>query len=281
MAGNGKTAKFLPEVESRLRSDGIAYQGFFTNSDAFADKIVAKYLDHTFTDLLIVGGDGTFHEAINGLPRFDLSVSVIQTGTGNDFIKAIDKKANPRSMLEKAILATPKPIDLGLCNKRLFHNGVGIGFDGSVAHRSAELKAEQKGSVLSYYRAIAEGIFKFKGFDFEFYGDDFRMEKPTFMITIANGVAFGGGMMVTPFAKVDDELFDVCHVARVSVLGRLWRLPFLVAGKHSKLPKVNYFKSGSITVNCAQEATAHIDGEIFKAKHFHISMAKEKLLLRY
>ncbi|MFY0675226.1 MAG: diacylglycerol kinase family lipid kinase [Bacteroidia bacterium] len=281
MAGNGKTAQFLPKVESRLNSESIEYQLFLTTHDELADKIISKNLDHSFTDLWIIGGDGTFHEALNGLRRFDLPVSVIQTGTGNDFVKALGRNCTPEIMLERAIYAEPKPIDIGVCNGKLFHNGVGIGFDGSVAHRAAELKTETSGSVLSYYQAIAEGIFGYRGFEMTIESDEKRIISRTFMITVANGVAFGGGMKVTPKAKINDGLLDVCHVEKVSVLGRIWRLPFLVAGKHAGLPKVNYYQSKKVKIRSNFKLSAHIDGEVFKSNEFEIKLADFKLLLRF
>lgn len=281
VAGNGKTAQFLATVESKLVSEKINYNLFLTTQDKLTDTIIKANLNSGYTDLWIVGGDGTFHEALNGLTRYDLPVSVIQTGTGNDFVKAIGRNCTPEIMLERAISAEPKPIDIGICNGRLFHNGIGIGFDGSVAHRAAELKTETSGSVLSYYRAIGEGILGYNGIEMEIITEAKRSLSKTFMLTVGNGVAFGGGMKVTPKAKINDGLFDVCHVEKVSVLGRIWRLPFLVAGKHTKLPKVNYFKSNNIEISSTQELTAHIDGEIFKAAAFDIKMADFKLLLRY
>jgi len=281
IAGNGKTERFLPHVLQSLENNNIAYVLFKTQKDNLAHQIIAKNLDHTFTELWVCGGDGTLHEAINGLPRFDLNVACIQTGTGNDFSRALPGKQHPNEQLQKALFAQPKPIDLGICNGNLFHNGVGIGFDGSVAHRAAALKAEQSGSVLSYYKAIAEGIFGYNGYDFSIKTKDLAINKSTFMLTVGNGIAFGGGMKVCPKAEVNDGLLDICHVEKVSVLGRLWRLPFLVAGKHSHLPKVNYFKTNEISVKCATEAKAHIDGEIFSAKEFSIKIAPAKLLLRY
>ncbi|MGB0429847.1 MAG: diacylglycerol/lipid kinase family protein [Bacteroidia bacterium] len=280
VAGNGKTAKFLPLVESRLIAEGIEYQLFLTTHDQFADKIISSNLNSSFTDLWVVGGDGTFHEALNGLSDYNLTVAVIQTGTGNDFIKAIGKNYTPKIMLEKAIFAKPKLIDIGVCNGKLFHNGIGIGFDGAVAHRAAELKTETSGSVLSYYRAIAEGIFNYKGFNMTIKSDGNSAVANSFMLTVGNGIAFGGGMKVTPKAKIDDGVFDVCHVEKVSVAGRVWRLPFLVAGKHTALPKVKYFSAKELKISSDQQLTAHVDGEIFKSKEFDIKMADFKLLLR-
>lgn len=280
-AGRGRTATILPDIEDALASRGILYDLFLTTRQNMASELLKQSLDSSYTDLLVVGGDGTFNEVINGLPRFDLEVGVIQSGTGNDFAKALGGSMKIASQLHRALSAKAKPMDLGLCNGMLFHNGVGIGFDGSVAHRAAELKAEQKGSVLSYYRAIAEALFGFRGLPMNIKGVKDGDGAKTFMTTVANGVAFGGGLKVTPKASITDGLLDVCHVDSISVAGRLWRLPFLVAGKHTGLSKISYFKTKQLVIESAQELPAHIDGEIFKAKRFEISLSEQKLNLRF
>lgn len=280
-AGRGRTATILPDIEEALASRGVLYDLHLTTRQKMAAELLKESFDSSYTDLLVVGGDGTFNEVINGLPRFDIQVGVIQSGTGNDFAKALGGSMKIADQLNRAISAQAKPIDLGLCNGMLFHNGVGIGFDGSVAHRAAELKAEQKGSVLSYYRAIAEALFGYRGVSMNIQGVKESNDALTFMTTVANGVAFGGGLKVTPKASITDGLLDVCHVDSLSVIGRLWRLPFLVAGKHTALNKISYFKTEQLAIESTQELPAHIDGEIFKAKRFEISLSEQKLNLRF
>lgn len=271
----------MPDVEEFLSARNIAYKLHLTTHNAMAPELIREHLDESYTDILVVGGDGTFHEVINGMPHFDINVGVIQSGTGNDFSKALGKSLTMSQQIERAVMAEPKPIDLGLCNEMLFHNGVGIGFDGKVAHRANELKAEQKGSVLSYYQAIAEAIATYKPVPLTIKGVKETTDIKTFMITVANGVAFGGGLRVTPKASVIDGELDVCCIDEVSVLGRLWRLPILLAGKHTQLNKVSYFKTKNIEIEASHEVPAHIDGEIFTGKQFKIGLAPQKLLLRY
>ncbi|MBI1184431.1 YegS/Rv2252/BmrU family lipid kinase [bacterium] len=280
-AGNGKTAGFLPKVIAALEQQGINHQCFLTTHDQLADQLVARHFNESFNELWVVGGDGTFCEALNGFNHFDLPVALIQTGTGNDFSRALPGKQNPEAQLKTALLGGTKRIDLGKCNGRYFHNGVGIGFDGTVAQRAAELKAELSGSVRSYYRAIAEGLFGYKGFEYEMTINGKHMNGRAFMATIGNGTSFGGGMKVCPQARVDDQKLDVCLVQQLSVAGRLWRLPFLVAGQHSKLPKISYQKGTEIHILCSTQVAAHLDGEVFMADEFAISLCPGQLLLRW
>lgn len=279
-AGRGKTAVLLPQIEESLAAQNISYKLFTTQRKNMAQNIFDQHFNDDFTDLLIVGGDGTFHDAINSLPRFDIPVGLVQSGTGNDFSKVLGGSVRLSHQLQRALTAAPKAIDLGFCNGMLFHNGVGIGFDGAVAHRAAELKAKG-GGVASYYRAIAEGLFGYRGVSMMSKGIKERCDCKTFMTTVANGVAFGGGLKVTPKASITDGLLDVCHVDGLTVGGRLWRLPFLVAGMHTRLSKISYLQTERIVIEGPEELPAHIDGEIFKASRFEISLARQKLYLRF
>ena len=280
MAGNGQTSKFLPQVKGRLENDGIRYCLKTTSVERNGEALVKELLTDEFTDLLILGGDGTFHEVINGLDNFSCPIGLIQTGTGNDFSKALGTYLKPIVQLERALIGDVTTVDLGVCNGRFFHNGIGIGFDGKVAHRTAALRKNQSGSIWSYYQAVAEGIFAFKSPELSVSSLEHNIAGPHFMVTVGNGVAFGGGFRVTPKAKIDDGLLDVCAVSKVSVPGRLWRLPFLTAGQHLNLPSVSYFNTKTLSISSIEHLPAHIDGETFSAKFFEIQIRPSLLKLR-
>lgn len=259
---------------------GIPYTLLLTTAEKGGDKLVSEHFSDQYTELLVLGGDGTFHEVINGLDDFSLPIGIVQSGTGNDFSKALGPPLSLIEQLEIALSERVGPIDLGVCNDRLFHNGVGIGFDGWVAHRTAALRKTRPSSVWSYYQAVTEGIFGFRSPQLEFSNDLRNERKKHFMITVGNGVAFGGGFRVTPSAKVDDGCLDVCAVQKVSIPGRLWRLPFLTLGKHLRLPAVNYFQTDKLSIHTPTSIAAHIDGEVFEATSFEIEIRPQLLKLR-
>lgn len=280
VAGNGKTAQFLHHLKERLGNAEIAYTLKKTTKDRNGEVLAKECFSNQFSEILVLGGDGTFHEVINGVQDFSKPIGVVQTGTGNDFSKALGKVLSPVEQLEKVIHGNIKTIDLGLCNNRLFHNGVGIGFDGWVGHRTTELRKNRSSSVWSYYQAVVEGIFRFRSPEMRLRSSEHGFSGKHFMITVGNGVAFGGGFRVTPKAELDDGLLDICAVAKVSIPGRLWRLPFLTLGKHASLPSINYLKVDALHIDGSRPLHAHIDGETFSANSFEIGIRPGLLRLR-
>ena len=127
-SGIGKTKATLAQVATFLASKGLKFRIFETLHDLRGTQTVAQYLDPSYTDLMIVGGDGTINEVINGM-TLDLPVSFIPMGTGNDFVKNINIGHTLVSQLHTAVHGVISRIDLGLCNDLKFINGVGIGFD--------------------------------------------------------------------------------------------------------------------------------------------------------
>ena len=90
VSGGRKSAGKLEAVKNRLRDSGFGYEVFETTADIHPDKIIKKYFDPTsFTDLMIIGGDGTINEAVNGLDSLQCPISLISTGTGNDLARSL------------------------------------------------------------------------------------------------------------------------------------------------------------------------------------------------
>ena len=89
------------------------------------------------TEAWVVGGDGTLNYFINQYPQFALPIALFKGGTGNDFHWLLYGNVSIEEQIELVLTAEPQPTDAGLCNHRLFINGVGIGFDGKVANELA------------------------------------------------------------------------------------------------------------------------------------------------
>ncbi len=46
-----------------------------------------------FSDIILIGDDGTLNYAINQLPSFDLPIGIVPAGNGNDYIKSMNNPA--------------------------------------------------------------------------------------------------------------------------------------------------------------------------------------------
>lgn len=281
-AGNRKTEAFLPKALIYLKKNDIAYELFTTEREDHIAELFTENWHGGFTDILVLGGDGTLHEVVNS-GFLKCPVGMVHTGTANDFAKALfNKKLSHEVQLKRALTAEPRLVDLGECNGVLFHNGVGIGFDGMVAHKVKKMEVEQKKAVWAYYSALASIILKYKSSRMKVWADGERaVDEPLFLATIGNGKAFGGGFYLTPEASVEDGILDICLIKKVNFLERLWRLPYIPFGKHLSMSVVRYSKAKEIILHSREELPYHIDGETFWGRKFNIQIHPQMLKLRY
>ncbi|NTS43224.1 YegS/Rv2252/BmrU family lipid kinase [Flavisolibacter sp. BT320] len=231
------------------------------------------------TEAWIVGGDGTLNYFINQYPQFHLPMAIFKGGTGNDFHWLLYGDLSLEQQLETVLAATPRPVDAGLCNRRLFINGVGIGFDGKVAQDLAG-KAKREGKA-SYLLTILKNIFRFRSFLCTVSTTDFNWGKKCFMISVANGKRYGGGFRVSPQSLVNDGLLDTNIVGKIHPLWRLRYLPLIQKGTHQNLPFITYVKSSLVVIKALQEIPAHADGETFSATEFNIECLPGRFFFLY
>lgn len=232
-----------------------------------------------YTEAWIVGGDGTLNYFINQYPQFHLPMAVFKGGTGNDFHWLLYGNVALPEQLERVLRVSPKRVDAGWCNERLFLNGIGIGLDGKVVQ---DLLGKDKwNGTLSYYAVVLRNIFLFKEFLCTVSTEGFNWGKKSLMINVANGRRYGGGFTVSPEGLVNDKLLDVVIVGKASPLLRLRFLRKVEKGTHLKLPLVTYVKAGAVRIKAAGIVPAHADGEYFDASEFVIECLPAKFLFLY
>ena len=258
-------------------------------ANAVQKSLQKKNLEHTlfttqwpehwidFTEAWIVGGDGTLNYFINQYPQMQLPMAIFKGGTGNDFHWLLYGNVSVEQQVDMVLTATPQPVDAGLCNHRLFINGVGIGFDGKVVKDLGDKKKKKT----SYLLTILKNIFGFNSFLCTVNTEDFHWGKKCFMISVANGKRYGGGFRVSSKSLVNDGLLDTNIVGHIHSLLRLRYLPVMEKGRHLNLPFITYVKSSMVIVKAPQELPAHADGEAFSATEFAIECLPAKFLFLF
>ena len=162
VAGNGTFLNRIEKIKDEFAYHNVSYEIHFTEKNQKADSLVHKHFDEKIhSDLLIIGGDGTINEAINGLKTTKIPISIISVGTGNDTIKHIQSQTDFSSQLNTVFNGRIINIDAGICNGRLFLNGVGIGFDGKVVERMVE-KGKKFQGYLAYMSEVLRILLTYK-----------------------------------------------------------------------------------------------------------------------
>jgi len=268
-AGSGRSLPLAHQLVQRLQQMSVE----ITRFDA-----VWPTEWSAFTDIWLVGGDGTFNFFINHYPECSLPVTFFSGGSGNDLYWFLYQQKSWKDVLEIGLSSSCRQIDVGRCNGRYFLNGLGIGFDGEVAHDLME-KNKQLGSA-SYWSAVLRQLIRYREKDFEIsWGNEVVSGKWLFL-NFMNGSRSGGGFWVAPEAKLDDGKLEVIFAHPLKFWNRIRYLPVIEKGRHLHLPVVDYFQATAITVIAGEVVPAHLDGEYFAAERFEISLLPGKLSVR-
>ncbi len=276
--GTRKLEHILKELMDFCVARDFDFEVFLTAASQNAWITVDKHFNETFTDLVIVGGDGTINEAVNGL-KYDIPVSIIPNGSGNDFIKNINIGKELEEQIQVIRTGKVTTIDLGICNNRKFINGVGIGFDGQIVadmqHRKSLLSGPYR-----YYSYVLRILATYKSRIFRFTQDKHLQQKDLILMTVGNGTTFGGVFKLTPEAEINDNILDVCQIGKISGLKRFLNIRRLKEGSHSKLSEVKFSRCKNLHIDENPYLEAHIDGEYFGNPPFEIGVLPNALKIR-
>ncbi len=278
-SGRKKSIETVIGFKEYLDSQDIPYDFYYTSKQRNAQKTVEHFVKKEHTDLVILGGDGTINEAVNGIGNHQIPISIIPTGTGNDFSKMLHIGKKKREQFETAVHATPKNVDAGLCNDRIFMNGVGVGFDGEIVVEMMNNSTMLSGQAAYYYHVMRIlSTYKEREFNYQIDGEPFY--KKLILLTIANGTTFGGGFKLTPTARIDDGFLNVCQIERLSPAKRYLNVLRLQNGTHGALEAVTFFETREVKIDESPLLNAHIDGEYMGKPPFNISVLPGKFQFR-
>jgi diacylglycerol kinase (ATP) len=110
-----------------------------------------------------------------------------------------------------------------------------------------------------YNVSILMVLSTFKPKNYRFSIDGFSFESKAMLIAVSNGICYGGGMKVTPDAKIDDGLFDILILSPVSKFEFLKVFPKVFSGTHTTHPAVKISRGKSVEID--SDAVAYADGE--------------------
>jgi len=270
LAGGGRAVSLVERIAKELLERKIAHEIFVTHWPADFDG---------FTNAFIVGGDGTLNYFINQYPQIEIPIVIFKGGSGNDIHWLLYGNKTFEEQLTLVLSGKGKPIDAGICNGRLFINGVGIGFDGAVA-KSLTGKKKRAGKT-SFLMAILKKIFFYRSKEYRISSNEIQKENRLLLIGAANGRRAGGGFHIAPKAEANDGWLDIILVDAIHPLRRLRCLPLIEKGKHLGLPFIQYFKTKKIFISSDSLMEAHLDGECYSDNKMEIEILPEKFLFVY
>jgi YegS/Rv2252/BmrU family lipid kinase len=277
-AGKGNAKKVLPLVREKLLGSGSDFELLQTGSRGHATDLARKNA-RKVTDIVVVGGDGTLNEVVNGMAGSRAVLGIVSAGSGNDFLKSVGSCCDLQEELYQALNGKARAIDLGVCNGRYFINGVGIGFDGKVVEDMARGGPLFKGP-LGYYATVLKLLVSYRETEMTVALDRKVFNGKLFMITVANGTTFGGGFRITPGAELDDGWLDVCKISSIGLLRRYVHVREVTRGTHGAMPEVAMLRAKKVRIESPVRTACHIDGEVMGTGPYDIRIIPKGIAIR-
>ncbi len=241
--------------------------------------------------VLIAGGDGTIHHAVQVLANSDIPLGIIPCGRGNDLVRALGIPLDAEAAAEVIARQHLKAIDLGQVmaakgktsderqaettepfaplavpspvprpSPRFFCGIVTCGFDSEVAdfaHRHRQIP----GGWVGYFGAALLLLARYRFKTVRVRGDGWAFEGETLLVATANCPAYGGGMWIAPTAQLDDGLLHVCIVRATSKWRILRLLPTVFSGEHVREPEVSLHPAKQVHLDSDEPIPLFADGE--------------------
>lgn len=281
---SGKAVDICSQVEQVLKNRKVPYTVRFTQKWWDAARFAKAYCEEAnaageICNLVIVGGDGTINEAINGIPDFSkVRFSVIASGSGNDFGRGLNIQGTPKEQMRRILddlkdNAEPDHIDLGCVaynkgkTKRYYAISAGFGLDADITRRTnlSPLKGilNRLGmGKLVYLIITVQALFQMR--TTRMYvrrGDSHGIFTKAIFLAGMNFRGEGGGIPMAPDADPRDGKLSVCMVHGIPQWATFFILPVLVLGKHKRLRGVLLFDEKEFTVQADYPLVLHTDGE--------------------
>lgn len=271
-ASFGKRKAVGPALVSTLR--GLGHTVTALTEPTFAQLVDAgRAAVATKPDaLIVVGGDGMVSLGVNLVAKSKVPLGIVPSGTGNDMARVLgipwDNTEAAIAVLLASLEAGPRTIDAGLIRhtdsetglerQTWFACAVSAGFDAIVNER-ANTMTRPKGPS-RYLVALLIELAKLKPIEYTLGLDGQTATTKAALISIGNGVSLGGGMKITPDARVDDGLLDVLVVQPLSRLNFLRIFPRVFKGEHVTDARVTITRAKHVVIDSPGVA-AFADGE--------------------
>jgi diacylglycerol kinase (ATP) len=268
-SANGKTGKQWPQIARAAQDAGLRGEAIFSERPGELGELARKAADEGATLLVVVGGDGTVHEVVNGIAGRDgVELALIPRGTGWDFARTHEIPKQLSGALRIALDGKARAFDLGRAQYQAdggqvsawFANMASVGMSGAVAAK-ANSTTKALGAKTSYLLALGVVFARWKNVPLKVAVDAETREALMEDAIVAVGRYLAGGMMITPDAKPDDGLFDVLLIGDITKTELVRVMPKIYRGTHLPHPKGEVLRGSTVSIEADEPMPIQLDGE--------------------
>lgn len=261
VCGGTRGLRLVGPVADRLRRGGARTRVVYGRDAAEAGEVAHRAVGEGTSALVVLGGDGLVNAALQAVAGTQTALGVVPAGTGNDIARGLGIPVrDPLAAADTVLGGTTRVIDAGRCAGRWFAGVVSAGFDSLVTERANRMTRPQ--GQARYVAALAAELRVLRPLAFTLELDGRPWESEAVLVSVGNGVSYGGGMRICPDAELDDGLLDVTLVGPVSRRELVRFFPTVYRGRHLSHHAVITARARTVSL-AAHGVTAYGDGEPF------------------
>ncbi|MDF1575055.1 MAG: diacylglycerol kinase family lipid kinase [Bacteroidales bacterium] len=274
-AGGGKTKKDWPSIAQILQKEGIQYEPYFTDRRLHASIIARNKINEGYSRIIVVGGDGTMNEVINGvfaqkrIHTTEVMLGMISVGTGNDWARTFNIPSDYEGAVRTIKQQKTFIQDAGLVNyqkngkewKRYFINIAGLGFGARVVERTNRMKEQGRNGTMLYFYNIFYSLIKYRSKKAVIEIDGISYNRKIFSLNVGIGKYNGGGMIQVPHAIADDGLYSITLIKKMGKLNVIANMKKLYNGNITRHSKVETYMAKTVQIADSALLKVETDGE--------------------
>ena len=211
--------------------------------------------------VVMAGGDGTVSGAAPALRETGLPLGILPLGTANDLARTLGVPTEPEAAARVILAGKTRAVDVGSVNGELFFNVASLGLTVDISRRLTKATKRRLGK-LAYAWIAMKVVLGSARFSAEIRSGDTTHRVRTMQVAIGNGRFYGGGMVVSADAAIDDQMLDIYSLE----LRSKWRLLLSARafreGEHDDIDEVWTMRAAEIEIITAKPQPVSADGEI-------------------
>jgi diacylglycerol kinase (ATP) len=284
-ANRGNMQQYRELARQKAAAEGARYVETTRSGEA---EELAKQAASEGCSIIVVGGDGSVHEVVNGLLASGRRVplGIVGAGSGNDFAwNTLRLPRDPAQSLERAFSGTLVDVDAGQVNGRYFANAFSVGLDADIAVAAQSLKRWplMSGERLYYSASLKQLLFGYQRcprLSFKLDECEWIDMNRYVLLAVSNGPTYGGGFRINPTADHTDGWFHICAIRYVPLARALRLLPVVQRGEHASVAEAHFFQAKKVQIESLLPVNIQMDGETSSAQSYRAEVLAGALQVR-
>ena len=260
-AGKGRGAKIRRLAVSRLRAAGLTVRDLQGRDADEALDLARQCVADGIDAVVVCGGDGMVHLAVQAVAMTGTPLGIIPAGTGNDVARYFDvPRTDPATAVDRVVAGHTRTVDLARSASQFFVTVLAAGFDAVVNERANRMRRPR--GQMRYHLATLAELRVFRPLRYVLELDGAERQVDAMLVAVGNGPSFGGGLRITHGAELDDGLLDVVLIKPLSRRELVRTYPKLRDGSHVHHRQYECHRVRRVTIACAG-IVGYADGERF------------------